>query len=75
MWTAKDADGNGFLDKAEAKSFIEELQAHMKEERKDNYSPENFEKIFAQFDTDQNGYLEKAELAVLIKKVFKKSLA
>lgn len=47
----------------------------MKEERKDNYSPENFEKIFAQFDTDQNGYLEKAEMAVLIKKVFKKSLA
>jgi Ca2+-binding EF-hand superfamily protein len=47
----------------------------MKEERKDNYSTENFEKIFAQFDTDQNGYLEKAELAVLIKKVFKKSLA
>ena len=47
----------------------------MTEERKENYSPENFEKIFNEFDTDNNGYLEKAELAVLIKKVFKKNAA
>ena len=75
LWTAKDADGNGFLDKAEAQKFIEELQTHMKEDRKGNYKQENFEKIFNEFDTDNNGYLEKAELAVLIKKVFKKNAA
>ena len=37
LWTAKDADGNGYLDKAEAQKFIEELQTHMKEDRKENY--------------------------------------
>lgn len=47
----------------------------MKEERKENYKPENFEKIFKEFDSDKNGYLEKAELATLIKRVFKKTEA
>ena len=43
------------------------------EERADNFSKENFKRLFKEFDEDNNGYLSKPELAVLIKHVFRKS--
>jgi len=60
------------LDRAEAKTFLAEIKEHMAEERAGNYSEENFEKLFDKFDEDKNGFLEKFEMAVLLKKVFKK---
>jgi Ca2+-binding EF-hand superfamily protein len=45
----------------------------MKPERAENYKEEDFEKLFKKFDDDKDGFMDKTELAVFIKKVFKKS--
>ena len=60
------------LDKTEARNFIEELQKIVNSEMSGNYKPENFDKLFTQYDDDKNGYLEKKEMCVFIKKNFRK---
>lgn len=72
MWAEHDVDMNGLLDRGEAKNFLNKLKEIVSKERAGNYSEENFEKVFTQFDEDKNGFLTKSEMAVLIKKIFAK---
>ena len=72
MWKQHDIDGNGMLDRGEAKTFLGDLVQIISSERAQNYKEENFEALFTKFDEDKNGFLEKAEMAVFIKKVFRK---
>lgn len=72
MWTKYDSDGNGYLDKDEAKPYIEHVAKIIEAERAKNYQQDKFDELFDLFDEDQNGFLSKAEMATLIKKTFKK---
>jgi len=73
VWDKSDADNSGVLDKAECKVFMSELKKIIKPERSDNYDEANFEKLFEKFDDNGDGFMEKKEIAVFIKKVFKKT--
>jgi Ca2+-binding EF-hand superfamily protein len=52
---------------------MSELKKIVKPERGDNYDEANFEKLFQKFDDNGDGFMEKKEIAVFIKKVFKKT--
>jgi len=67
LWEQKDADKNGYLDREEAKKFLNALSGIMEPERAANYTDSAFERVFTKFDEDKNGFLEKSEMAVLIK--------
>lgn len=73
VWDKSDADNSGVLDKAECKVFMSELKKIVKPDRASNYDEANFEKLFKKFDDNGDGFMEKKEIAVFIKKVFKKS--
>ena len=73
LWDAHDINKDGHLNKAEAKKFIDKLVQGLDYERAKNYNPENFEKVFEEFDEDKNDWLTKGEMATLIKKVFRNS--
>jgi Ca2+-binding EF-hand superfamily protein len=75
VWDKSDADNSGVLDKAECKNFLAELKTKMKPERAENYDEANFDKLFDRFDDNKDGFMEKKEMAVFIKKVFKKTAA
>ena len=70
LWKKHDLDGNNWLDRLEAKDFMESLVNCIQEDKKVNYSPEKFESLFDQNNIDNNDYLTKAEMATLIKKIF-----
>jgi len=67
MWDEYDYDGNGMLDKAECKDFMDELATHIKPENAQNYNKDDFDYLFTKFDTDQNGYIDKSEMVIFIK--------
>lgn len=71
LWYMVDYDKNGILSKEECKDFVEELKTYTVAERGNNYDESKFDEMFDEFDEDQNGYIEKAEMAVLIKRVFR----
>ena len=73
LWEAHDINKDGHLNKTEAKKFIDKLVQGLDYERAKNYNPENFEKVFEEFDEDKNDWLSKGEMATLIKKVFRNS--
>ena len=73
LWDVHDINKDGHLNKAEAKNFIDKLVQGLDYERAKNYNPENFEKVFEEFDEDKNDWLSKGEMATLIKKVFRNS--
>lgn len=75
VWNKSDADGSGVLDKAECRNFMSELKKIVKSERAENYDEANFDKLFDQFDENKDGFMEKKEMAVFIKKTFKKTKA
>jgi Ca2+-binding EF-hand superfamily protein len=76
LWKLFDADKNNFLDESEAYEFVKELSKCIFDaERGANLTVPVFRNTFEEFDEDKNGYLTKAEMAVLIKKVFKKNSA
>ena len=52
---------------------MDELSTFMDESRAKNYDKNKFEKLFSEFDEDNDGFLSKSEMAVFIKRVFKKS--
>ena len=70
LWTKHDNDGNGFLDKKEAPTFLEDVKELLPKEKAAFYSEDKFNELFDRFDEDKNGYLDKSEMSVLIKKVF-----
>ena len=71
MWEEHDIDKNGYLDKDEAKTFLDELAQVISENRKKFYDPNNFESIFEEYDEDGNNYLSKSEMSALIKMTFR----
>lgn len=73
LWEEHDINKDGWLNKAEAKKFIDKLVQGLDFERAKNYNPENFEKVFEEFDENKNDQLTKGEMATLIKKVFANS--
>jgi Ca2+-binding EF-hand superfamily protein len=71
MWDEHDRDGNGYLDRAEAKTFLDELSKVISDDRAKFYNPDYFESYFEEFDDDNNGFLSKSELSLFIKKTFR----
>ena len=41
--------------------------------RAQNYDEDDFDELFQKFDQDKNGFIEKGEMAVFIKKVFRRT--
>ena len=72
LWEVHDRDGNGYLDKKEASSFVKEISKCIERERAKNFNDIKFDMLFAKFDENKDSYLSKSEMAVFIKKVFSK---
>ena len=70
IWDEVDDDKNGFLDKKEAKTFLDEVTRCVQKDRAKNYNKNDFEKTFEKFDEDKNGYLTKGEMSQFIKLAF-----
>jgi len=73
LWSEKDDDKNGWLDKFEAEKFVKEVARIIDQDRAKNFDMSEFPKLFEKFDEDKNGYLSKGEMAQFIKIVFKGS--
>ena len=73
LWNKVDTNKDTYLDKVEAKKFMEELGKIVKPEEKGTYNMANFETQFDKYDEDKNGVLEKGEMCVFIKKMFTKN--
>ena len=67
IWGQYDKDGNGHLDKKEAKAFVLKTIVNMQGETK--FTDQEFEECFKEFDKDGSGTIEKSEMAIFIKKV------
>ena len=52
MWIKYDDDGNGFLDKNEARPFIEHVAKIIDPNRAKNYHSSKFDELFEMFDED-----------------------
>ena len=72
IWDYHDKDMNGFLNKKEALEFLEEVSKCIDKERAENYDQIKIENEFLKFDDNKDGFLSKSEMAVFIKKTFKK---
>ena len=70
LWQQNDNDNNGYLDKEEAKEFLDEVVKVIQKNRKRNYDKTKFDQYFEQFDEDRNGFLSKGEMSQFIKIVF-----
>ena len=65
-----DTDGNGYLDKNEAKTFVEKTLGEMQADSgSQGFSDDDFNACFNEFDKNGDGTIEKDELAQFIKKV------
>ena len=67
IWLSYDSNGNGELTKEETRRFIFDVLREMSEDFQ--FSQEDFERCFKEFDTDGSGTIEKAEMLVFIKLV------
>lgn len=63
IWEETDIDNNGYLDRSEAKEFLNKVTGVIEEERAKNYNLDEFEDLFDQYDEDDNGYLSKMEMS------------
>ena len=70
MWNHYDFDNNGYLDREEARGFVDQVSKCIGKERSKNYNPDHFDYLFDKFDENQDEYLTKSEMAVYVKKVF-----
>ena len=43
MWAEHDVDGNGYLDRQEARTFVQEISQIIEQERAKNYEPSKFD--------------------------------
>ena len=50
LWNNKDVDKNGYLDREEAREFVEEISKCIGKERSMNYNANNFDELFDRFD-------------------------
>ena len=68
IWAEYDKDGNGHLDKEEAKSFVRKTLVEAAGGESD-FTDADFDACFLEFDKDRSGTIEKEEMATFIKKV------
>ena len=73
LYTSFDADKNGWLDKEEAKNFMNHLASAVDKERAKSYQKDKFNELFDEYDEDKNGFLSKSEIAQFIKISFKQN--
>ena len=73
VWLKNDLDKNGYLDKVEAKAFLDQVVKIIDKDRAGNYDPKQFDVIFEKFDENNDKFLSKSEMSVVIKKVFTKN--
>ena len=73
MWSQFDYNQNGYLERDEAKDFIDELVKVIETDRAQFYKPDHFNSLFDEIDEDGNGLLSKGEFAQFIKLNFKKN--
>ena len=64
IWDTYDEDGSGNLDKEETKKFVMDTLGQLG--KADNFTDEDFEKIFSQIDDDGSGLLGKDEMVALV---------
>ena len=67
IWKHYDNDNSGFLDKRETKEFVRNTLQEMGEQGE--FSDEDFEACFKEFDKDGNEEISKEEMKIFIKKV------
>jgi hypothetical protein len=72
LWEAHDTDKNGYLDRKEAKPYLDQIAKCIDKDRAENYDKEKFDALFERFDENGDNFLSKSEMSVFIKKVFKK---
>ena len=72
MWNQFDFNQNGYLERDEARKFIDELSKVIQKDRAQFYKRDQFNSLFDQIDEDRNGVLSKGEFAQFIKLNFKK---
>ena len=70
LWKEQDKDSNGYLNKAEAKLYLEELTKIVDSEKGQYYHPDKFDEMFKKMDEDKNEMLSKSEMSVFIKKAY-----
>lgn len=71
LWQEFDVDQNGFLDKSEARPYLDEVAKIIQQDRAQCYDRTKFEEYFVEFDEDKNGFLSKNEMSQFIKLVFR----
>ena len=69
IWSEYDKDGNGHLDKEEAKSFVRKTLVEAAGVTDGDFTDADFDACFSEFDKDKSGTIEKEEMAAFIKKV------
>ena len=67
IWDQYDKDGNGYLDKNEAKLLVLDSLKLMGENTQ--IDQKEFDEVFKMFDKDGNGTIDKGEMASFIRKV------
>ena len=67
IWRDYDADCSGELDKEETRKFVFDTLKEMSDDCQ--FSQDDFEKCFKEFDTDGSGTIEKNEMVNFIKRV------
>ena len=67
LWAEYDADHNGTLDKEEARKFLVDVLGTMG--LSNELSDDDFETVFADFDTDGSGLIEMAEFETFVKQL------
>ena len=69
IWETFDSDGNGVLDKGEMRQFVEQFITYATGE--DNqFSDEEFGRVFRELDQDGDGTVDPMEMFVFIKHLF-----
>ena len=63
MWDEYDVNGNGYLERDEAKKFIDKISKCIGKDRAKFYKRDKFDQLFDEFDEDANGILSKGEFA------------
>ena len=72
LWDDFDKAQTGRLGKNECRTFLTKLAEQTQPERKANFNENGFEQLFESYDEDGIGEVEKGEMAVLIKKAFRR---
>ena len=67
IWGEYDKDGSNQLDKSETKRFVTDILKEMGDGGQ--FSEQEFEDCFKEFDTSGDGHIDREEMAIFIKKI------